>query len=166
MKVNISDITKVNGASIALNFDEIPANDEFLANGCKINRTVSFIGNLTNINGILELDGRLKTGYKVSCYRCLKEIEGQLDIAIYENITNDKSKADDSDEYFYTGNYLELDKILEDNMILNLPMKHLCTQECKGLCKHCGVDLNTGICCCKDDTANPQMESLRNYFDN
>lgn len=166
MKVDISNITKVNGASLELKFEEIPENDELLAEGCKINKPICFTGSLTNMNGILELDGRLKTGYKVNCYRCLKEIERPLEIVIFESIANDKSRTDDPDAYIYTGNFLELDKILVDNMILNLPMKHLCTQGCKGLCKYCGADLNSEICNCKEDNINPQMESLKNFFDN
>jgi Predicted metal-binding, possibly nucleic acid-binding protein len=166
MKVDISEITKANGASLDLNFDEILGNGGLLLEGCKINKPVSFSGSLTNMNGILELDGRLKTGYNVKCYRCLKDMDRQLDIKIRESIINSKADSNDPDAYTYNGNLLELDKILEDNMVLNLPMKHLCTQECKGLCKFCGADLNNEPCNCKEDSTNPQMESLRNFFNN
>ncbi len=165
MKVDISDITRVNGASLELNFQEALFTEQ-LMDGFTINKPVSFAGTLVNMNGILKLDGRLKTGYKVTCYRCLKEIENQLDIKIAESIMNGKPDIDEPEAYSYEGNYLELDKIFEDNIILNLPMKQVCTQECKGLCQKCGANLNEGPCSCKEDSVNPQMESLRNFFDN
>ena len=165
MKVNISDITRVNGASLPLDFQESIADDIQLMEGYEICEPVSFSGNLTNMNGILELDGRLKTGYKVTCYRCLKEIEQQLDIKVFESIVNGKSDIDELDAYTYTGNFLELNKIIEDNIILNLPMKQVCATECKGLCQKCGANLNQGPCNCIDDSMNTQMESLKNFFD-
>ena len=164
MKVDISDITRVNGASLELSFFEDKIVDAQLMEGYKISEPVSFSGNLTNMNGILELDGRLKTGYKVTCYRCLGEIERQLEIKVFESIVNGKSDIDELDAYTYTGNFLELDKIIEDNIILNLPMKQVCTQECKGLCQKCGANLNEGPCNCQEDSVNPQMESLKNFF--
>ncbi|NJD04479.1 MAG: DUF177 domain-containing protein [Ruminiclostridium sp.] len=164
MKVDISDITRVNGASLDLSLHEDRTVGVQLLEGYTLSEPVRFSGNLTNMNGILKLDGRLKTGYKVMCYRCLGEIERQLDITMLESIVNGKSDIDEPDAYTYTGDYLELDKIIEDNIILNLPMKQVCTQECKGLCQKCGANLNEGSCSCKEDSVNPHMESLKKFF--
>lgn len=166
MKVDISDIIRVNGASLALDLQSNPADDGRLAEGYKLTMPVSFSGNLTNRNGILELDGRLKTGYKVICYRCLKEIEKKLEIIVFESIVNDKSGNGEPDAYTYSGNFLKLDKIIEDNIILNLPMKQVCTQDCKGLCQKCGANLNEEPCSCIEEAMNPQMETLKKFFDN
>ncbi len=165
MKVDISDITRVNGASLALSFLEDKIVGMQLMDGYKISKPISFNGNLTNMNGILELDGRLETGYKVRCFRCLGEIERQLAIEVFESIVNGKSEIDELDAYTYTGNFLELDKIIEDNIILNFPMRQVCTQDCKGLCQKCGANLNEGPCSCNEDSVNLQMESLKDFFD-
>lgn len=165
MKADISDVTRVNGASLELDFTEDKIVGAQLMEGYTISKPVSFSGNLTNMDGILELDGRLKTGYRVKCFRCLGEIEGQLDIEMFESIVDGKSEVDELDAYTYTGNFLELDKIVEDNIILNLPMRQVCTQECKGLCQNCGANLNEGPCSCKEDSVNPQLDSLKNFFD-
>lgn len=165
MKVDISDITKVNGASLEFSFSEDKLVGAQLMEGYIINKPVSFNGNLTNMNGILELDGRLDTGYLVTCYRCLEEIEGQLEIKVFESITNGEKENSEPESYTYEGNFLELDKVVEDNIILNLPMKQVCSQDCKGLCQKCGANLNEGPCNCKEDSVNPRMESLKNFFD-
>jgi len=59
-----------------------------------------------------------------------------------------------------------LDSILKDNIILNLPVKKVCDDNCKGLCPRCGVNLNEKTCDCKDENINPQLEVLKKFFDN
>ena len=164
MKVDISNIVRVNGASLQLEFVENPVDGRELTKDYIIGSPVSFEGIITNMSGILELDGQLKTSYKTVCYRCLKEIDRQIDIKIQECFINEKQKADEMDAYCYEGKLLDLDKALEDNIILNLPMKQLCTGECKGLCQMCGINLNEKSCNCIENSTNPQMEALDKFF--
>lgn len=44
---------------------------------------------------------------------------------------------------------------------LALPMKKLCSEDCKGLCPKCGADLNTEECSCSEESYNPQWEALQ-----
>ncbi len=165
MKLDIADITRVNGTSVKLEFEEAPPIREPVE-GYMLDATVGFKGILTNINGILELDGRLTTGYRTVCYRCLKAIGGQLDIRIKESFVNGKQGAEEIDAYVLEGKILDTDKAFEDNIILNLPMKQVCADDCKGLCQKCGTDLNEGLCGCVGDSINPQMEALKKFFNN
>jgi uncharacterized protein len=166
MKADISEITRFNGSTLDLEFNEVPANGENLAEGFIVEKPVSFKGLLTNVNGMLHLTGRMDFEYKVPCFRCLKDVEDHIEVRINENFVNSKDKDEELDAYVYTGNFLELDKAIEDNIILNLPMKKLCSQDCKGLCRICGADLNEKQCGCVEDSINPQMEKLRDYLNN
>lgn len=165
MKVDIADITRVNGASMKLEFEEAPPVKEPVE-GYVLDERVGFEGTLTNINGMLELVGRLKTGYTTVCYRCLKTIEGQLDIRLRESFVNEKQGADEIDAYTFEGKLLDTDKVFADNIVLNLPMKQICDAECKGLCQKCGINLNEAACSCSEDSTNPQLEALNKFFDN
>jgi uncharacterized protein len=51
--------------------------------------------------------------------------------------TPDQGKPDD-EQFTYQGNWLDLDKILSDNITLTLPMHHRCEQQCEILCPECG----------------------------
>lgn len=165
MKVDISDIIRINGASLKLEFEEIPINGRELAEGYIIDCPVGFTGALTNMGGgILELDGRLKASYKTACYRCLKEIGGHIDIKINDCFANGTKTAEEMDAYCFEGKLIDLDKVLEDNIILNLPMKEVCSAQCRGLCQICGTNLNEAPCSCRVDSVNPQMEALDNFF--
>jgi len=59
---------------------------------------------------------------------------------------------------------LELDAgtILWEQFVLVLPAKPLCSEECKGLCPHCGADLNKESCDCKAEEGDPRLAALRN----
>jgi len=61
------------------------------------------------------------------------------------------------------GHRLELDVngLLWEEFVLALPVKPLCTENCKGLCPECGQDLNAGGCGCSEKQLDPRMAALR-----
>lgn len=165
MKVNISDIIKINGASLDIEFNEVFEDLNTLEPGLVFITPVNFVGQLVNVNGILNLNGQLKVEYTVKCFRCLKDISKGIDIKVKENFINGEQNVD-GEAYTYQGNSVLIDKVLKDNIILNLPMKQLCRKSCKGLCAKCGIDLNENSCECTYEETNPQMEALKNFFEN
>lgn len=192
MKIDISGITRVNGASGDVAFDGIIKDLNSLEKDFKFG-PADFRGKIVNTLGILKLSGRLKVNYTAECYRCLKTLEGKLNINIAEDFINSEDNKNsevnngsefkkdnevnrDSEAYTYSGNSLDIEKALKDNIILELPMKQLCSLDCKGLCSKCGIDLNNGTCSCmvvtEDseesiiDTINPDMAVLRKFYKN
>ncbi|MCX7711902.1 MAG: DUF177 domain-containing protein [Clostridia bacterium] len=163
MKVDISHISKVDGASLELEISENLEGLESSVEGFEFEDPVDFKGTLVNIGGILKLDGHLDVAYTSKCSRCLKDLKSEMSVTIRESFVNGEKLADE-DSYTYEGNYVSIDKALKDNIVLNLPVRQLCTEECKGLCKICGGDLNAKDCDCKEETMNPQMEVLKNFF--
>lgn len=165
MKIDVSEILKMEGASLEIKY-EGPL-EELNSTGLdiKFEDFVNFIGRVENSNGILKLNGNLRVNYSTLCFRCLKEVKGILDLTVNENFVAGE-KSEDIEAYTYEGKFIEIDKMLIDNIILNIPMKQLCSKACKGLCQRCGVNLNEKSCDCKDDDINPNMEALRNYFKN
>ncbi|NTV90874.1 MAG: DUF177 domain-containing protein [Clostridiales bacterium] len=166
MKADISGITRYNGLTIELDFNETLFNGNEPAEGIKIEKPVRFKGMLTNVNGMLQLTGKLNFEYKIGCFRCLKDLEEDMEVKIGESYVNGKQQAEELDAYTYAGNLLDLDKAIEDNIVLNLPMRKLCRHDCKGLCRICGADLNEMQCGCTDGSTNPQMDKLRDYLKN
>ncbi len=59
------------------------------------------------------------------------------------------------------GAEINLAALLWEEFILSLPEKALCKADCKGLCRNCGQNLNTGTCACKPDDLDPRLEKLR-----
>ena len=163
MKVDISDILTVNGASARIDWTGEPPEREPVE-GCIIDGDISFSGTLTNNNGILHLDGWLEAAYKSACYRCLGEVRGTLRLRVKENFSS-STDAEQNDMYPSEGKKLDISRALNDNIILNLPMKHLCSEQCRGLCSKCGANLNEVQCGCSDDSIDPRMEGLSKFFE-
>jgi len=114
--------------------------------------------------------GELTTEVHLQCGRCLKDFQQTLSVPVevvyhpaeelkreenYE-ITNEELDTD-----FYTGEELDLFNILKEQIELNLPMKPLCNDSCKGLCPSCGKNLNSGNCKCSVKDTDPRFAALK-----
>jgi len=102
------------------------------------------------------VEGSLSAGLLLRCDRCLEPYSWDLtkDFRIYLSISPFKGELevelseDDLNLDFIDGNLLDPDQIIKEQLILNVPMKTLCTMECKGLCPICGCNLDMKRCSC------------------
>lgn len=163
MKVNVSDIVKTDGASQKVSFKEYITALGDAESQFHFPEPVDFEGEIVNVGGVLKLSGRLHTTYRTDCYRCLKEVGGIVDVGIQENFV-DGENTTDPEAYTYEGNYVSIDKVLTDSVLLSLPMKQVCDEACRGLCPKCGSDRNVSSCDCTEDTMDPRMEALKKFF--
>ena len=89
------------------------------------------------------ISGEVCLTLKGQCTRCLKDTEKTLVLEFDEY-------ADESGEdcYAVVNDKIDLAKIVEDLIILNMPVSFLCKEDCKGICSGCGVNLNSDACKC------------------
>lgn len=164
MRVNVSDIIKTEGAGIDINFsDDLPELKD-LGLSVEFKPSFEFAGRIVNLGGLLKLSGELHFEFSTNCLRCLKRVETATDVKVEESFV-EVSKANDEDAYTFEGFVVDIDKPLMDNIILALPMKTICSENCKGLCKTCGTNLNINSCKCeKHEIVDPRLEILKDYF--
>ena len=119
----------------------------------------------------IRITGNLDVTLGVSCSRCLEPAQIQVhkpfDLYFRER---DEEMFDEDEEVglderdtstaFFTGTKLAIADILREQILLALPMKVLCTVDCKGLCPTCGTNLNAGTCRCPVEDFSPHMDSL------
>ena len=67
---------------------------------------------------------------------------------------------EDLDLDYYTGEIVDLESLLREQIILMMPLKPLCDETCKGLCPHCGANLNHETCTCATDAVNSPFAQL------
>lgn len=163
MKIDISSIVNISGASLKIELDAVLEGLNSIDEVFSFNSPIRFKGELQNESGILKLSGRLETEYAVECYRCLRPIENEVDIKIEEDFVNAENTTD-TERYTFEGNFITLDKVFKDNIVLNLPARQACSKDCKGICARCGTDLNVNSCDCKEEVINPQMDALKKFF--
>jgi uncharacterized protein len=116
----------------------------------------------------LEVEGKAKLSLIIPCDRCLEPVRVDLDFDIIRMLDLSESedgRAEDLDEQPYVSGYnLDVDQLVCDELILNLPMKVLCSENCKGICNRCGTNLNRETCDCDIRSADPRMAVIQDIF--
>jgi uncharacterized protein len=84
----------------------------------------------------------------------------ERDEAMFDEDEEVELGEEDTRTAFFTGTKLAISDILREQILLALPMKVLCTVDCKGLCPTCGTNLNSGACGCSKEDFTPHMDTL------
>ncbi|MDU5109634.1 MAG: DUF177 domain-containing protein [Clostridium sp.] len=124
------------------------------------------VGNITSIGDVLTLRASIKTKLDLKCSRCLEAFIYPIDIEIEERFTNNNELQNDEEIIFVDGNILDITEIVENVIISTLPIKRLCTDNCRGLCYQCGKNLNEGSCNCNTNDVDLRLAKLQELFGN
>ena len=88
-------------------------------------------------------------------YHPLEELKGEGKYEI---------KDDELDMGFYAADEFDLLGLIKEQIVLNVPMKLLCNEECKGICPKCGTDLNINKCNCSLTEVDSRLEILKDLL--
>jgi len=131
--------------------------DVLFSEPVKLDITISSIGE------ILNLDGKLSAELVFTCSRCLESFTYHVDLEIHEKFSN-KLNDNDEDIILFDSESINITNIIENNIVMALPMKKLCNEECKGLCPNCGTNLNIHSCNCNNSDIDIRLAELKNLF--
>ena len=110
---------------------------------------VTVKGKIHNRAGVVRLTYESRAELALECDRCLKEFVREYCFG-FEHILVRSLNGDEDDEYVVCPNdLLDMDELAVSDLLLQLPTKILCKDDCKGLCFTCGHDLNEGECGCE-----------------
>jgi uncharacterized protein len=118
----------------------------------------------------IRLKGELSTKLELSCARCLEPV--MLDVnrdfeLLYRPRGSDAGReelsvtAAEAEVSYYESEGLLLEDVLREQILLAVPLKTICKEDCKGLCAHCGKNLNTGKCSCEEPVDDPRWNALK-----
>ena len=129
---------------------------------------------------VLNIHGRASITVSIPCDRCLEDVQVPLELdfdervqtggdespAAAESVPEDAAEEGSAFEpdYYLQGYYLDVDKLLFGEALLNWPSRVLCKEDCKGLCPVCGQNLNHGDCGCVRKALDPQMSKVLDIF--
>ncbi len=140
---------------------ELDLSDEDIYDAFPITRPVSISGKVENQNSVVVLRYRAEVEYTRECDRCL-ELSTESFSLSFEHILTAEIEDDESDNLIYIPDFqLDFGELAREDIILEMPIKHLCRQECKGLCPKCGCNLNLGQCDCELGEPDPRLAALR-----
>jgi uncharacterized protein len=171
MKLDLSEIAKTPGSRASHSIKERLPDDE----------AVQFVGpargelTVTNTGRMLLLTGDVRVEVETECSRCLRPMRMIVEARLTEEfatrpagpqgqvtaIEDDEPFARVVDEDSFD---LDLTELLRQNVLVAMPLQPICAQECRGLCPHCGRDLNDGDCGCREQEPESPFSALRDLL--
>jgi uncharacterized protein len=113
----------------------------------------------------LFFDGHLVVTLAATCARCLEnytlDINRRFTFVLKPVVAETSEAENDNALGFYEGEEVDLAPRLQDEIILELPLRPLCREDCPGLCPGCGRDLRAGVCACSEEQLDPRLAPLR-----
>ena len=117
----------------------------------------------------LTITGEGRMTLIIPCDRCLEPVNTDIEYCIDKNVDlNQESEGvEEQEEQDYIDGYnLDVDKLIFGEVLLNMPGKTLCCEDCKGLCLKCGANLNIAECGCDRESLDPRMSVFKDILNN
>ncbi|HAD05424.1 MAG: hypothetical protein A2091_02475 [Desulfuromonadales bacterium GWD2_61_12] len=128
------------------------------------------------VGEMIQLDGTVSTSVRFVCSRCLKVYPHVLELVFTLTYARNLPAIDDAETgeelelnaedlglELLSGDELDLHAVIQEQVLLGLPLQPLCEDTCRGLCPRCGVDLNTATCNCAGDGFAGKFSVLKDW---
>jgi len=173
MKFRLEDIPK-EGVEATFSQDEGWLDERLRVEEKRMFRFISPIAvhlNLSKLGRVVQVKSRIEAKLQWLCARCLETFSMVL---ASEYGTTLKPRPDfppaeevqltreDLETDFYNGEEIDLTSLVQDQLLLALPQKAVCREECRGLCPRCGKNLNREVCGCPNGVLDPRFAALKN----
>jgi uncharacterized protein len=168
MKVNFRQLKS---GGVELNFSESAEELNLDLDYVKFPEPVEVDLDVNKSGDEIIFQGRLSTLAELECSRCLDIFELPIDsnLQFVVHMLEEDGLQDTGDDDFVvlpkTAQEYDISPRVREAIILELPLKALCSESCNGLCSMCGANLNEVECDCTPDKTDERWDSLRQLFD-
>jgi len=131
---------------------------------------VSVDGRVKRSGAEVTVSGAIAANLEVVCDRCLKPVQVpiandfQVDYITgseYESSHNAELTEQELAVSVFDGEGIDVDELVREQILLSVPNRTLCREDCKGMCPTCGADLNAGPCNCEPSDIDPRWDALK-----
>lgn len=167
MQINVTTLDQV-GSSLSFERD-IPISHfpEVIPMGQDLS-SVTVDGKVVKTDSGYYVSGSATMGLKIICSRCLVQFHHQLESDFDSEYVpkSTHSKTEQSDDPIedetptYQGDQLDIQDLIQESLLLAIPMKIVCDENCKGICPDCGQALNEKTCQCNTHKPDPRLAPL------
>jgi uncharacterized protein len=172
-------VDHIKDAPLALHID-VPVETFPLLADMQSDKSCSITGNIQgDITVTREYDnvrvtGRVTAPLALSCSRCLTDFTSFVDTNFTIFFRKEAAIAPSAEDELelgemdllssaYSGDEIDLTHEIEEQIAMEIPLKPLCSDSCKGLCHECGTDLNTSSCSCSKKTVSLAFSALKDF---
>ena len=157
-EINLEPIFNETGSSLSINHT-LDLSDIEISDDKPMKAPCTIKGVIKNETDIVSISAEITVLYSGSCDRCAKEVTREYTIPMEHTFVTELND-EENDEFFLVPTMrFDLEGLATEDVILYLPQKFLCSEDCKGICPKCGKNLNDGLCDCKEDI-DPRWEAL------
>lgn len=121
---------------------------------------VKITGSVFSKASIVRLSAKISYTYEAPCDRCGVDAARGYTLDIEKSLAASLEGEESEDIILIPDMKLDLDELIYTEVIVSLPMKHLCREDCKGICAKCGKNLNEGKCGCPEKEIDPRLSAL------
>jgi len=150
-----------------------PGEVELDEEGARLASDATVEGSAMRKGDEVRLRGKISAEVEVGCDRCVAAVRFPLEVEfdaafiprekaadVTENV---ELMTDDMGLATFDGGAVDLDDLVREQILLAIPSRRLCREDCKGLCPECGTDLNAGACSCEKGEADPRWSALADW---
>ena len=167
MKVDLNSFDREKAIDEALPVEDV---DLELTNA-RVTQPVRITGTAVKSSSGVVIRGNVTGLIEIECDRCLEPVEQPLDIEFdleFEPIqrldgrANLELHASELKVDALDGSEIDIAEIAREQILLDLPQQFFCSEDCKGLCEKCGMNLNVKDCDCENEEIDPRWAALKN----
>ena len=161
MKINVAAELKLAGKTVSRRIEEdycpidLGLYKHVFSAPLRVEISSVYDGEGVNVEGVLSSE------LLMNCTKCNKEISKEFSVQFSERfIRASDEDAEEQECYAFSGEELDLDRLLLDLIVLNAPVYAQCKPDCRGLCPVCGQDLNITQCSCSSSPKRDELAPL------
>ncbi len=168
MKLHVSDISESGVHIEALEEPQWLANlPEILSEseGIELLSKIGIDLHVTRVLKEVTVIGDVQFSIQTACSRCIESVTIELNplVNLVLSPVDKISEEDDDDKHeTYNGDEVDLSNYIMEQIAISLPVKVVCSEDCKGLCPVCGINLNQENCTCDTEDIDPRFAILKN----
>jgi len=130
---------------------------------------------VTPTAGMFQVEGHVEAKTVLACSRCLAPVQWPLSTSFRLTFTRSlpgaggeappesrELEAEELGMVLFEGDEIDFRDVIQEQVIMALPMQPLCRSDCRGLCPRCGANLNAETCRCPGEDIDPRLAVLRN----
>lgn len=166
MLISVAELLKHDNSEEKISLDLDLSSFSFSPMSVHFAEPLKVVGKMKHAGGVIMLEAEVEGNYTCVCDRCGVDTTHSIKFSVSENYVRAATVfQDDEDAVRFEGYEIDLAQTVSEFAFSALPTKHLCKEDCKGLCTVCGKNLNMESCTCKEDEWDPRFEALRGLFD-
>ncbi len=172
MKIDISDLKHQPGAVMDFAGEEGLKGFDFMGEEISFAQPLHVTGTVTNTDVGYLVCGTVTAVLHRACGRCTElftdSLEAHFDM-LYRQIetaqhapaTRDESEETEDDVIYFKGNIIDLMDLIVESIVMAVPMRSICSEDCLGLCPVCGQNLNQETCTCAEENVDERLAALK-----